>query len=438
MECPLQLFVERPQWALVGVETPVRLELKNFCDSELVDFFVTIEEGNKGGGINRMELPIKSLKPGEVREEHFTYIPTMESGCGPRIVISAKQHPIYSFSTAVRFGAPVVEYSQNMSIQINAPFRNEGVIAPVTAEGDNKIGNTINLEYKSRESAILGMLASMEQCCAIFEPVDWKPSSFHLPLDFRSVLRMRAVKNNYKYFSYGPKSARQVAEFSDGGYWMSSHPVTRAEFRAVMESEAEEILSRVPSGPDYDAHREDRVPVTYLKWREAREYCTRLTRLAYEKNFLPAGFEFRLPTEAEWEYACTLGNERDFYDKRPETIAWAMPLSGRRIAPVSALDSSEEGYRKPNEIGIYDLHGLVYEWCMDEYMPIPDPSGRIDPWVRWQNECSGYRVCRGGAYFCGLEKATSHSRAPMKIDGKKEYRGFIGFRVVLGACLEVV
>jgi len=110
-----------------------------------------------------------------------------------------------------------------------------------------------------------------------------------------------------------------------------------------------------------------------VSWEDAVEFCRKLSELPAERA---AGFAYRLPTEAEWEYACRAGTTTaySFGDDSAELgeYAWYAENSGGRTQPV--------GQKKPNPWGLYDMHGNVWEWCQDWHAAYPtgsvtDPTG---------------------------------------------------------------
>ncbi|GAA0821734.1 formylglycine-generating enzyme family protein [Streptosporangium amethystogenes subsp. fukuiense] len=161
-----------------------------------------------------------------------------------------------------------------------------------------------------------------------------------------------------------------------GAFELAPHPVTRELYRAVRgEAPAS------PAGP--------RTPVTEVSWMDAVRFCNLLSEAAglgpcYSTGDDPDGQDvvrdreadgYRLPTEAEWEYACRAGTSGVRYGELDE-IAWHRGNSGGEVHDV--------GTRAPNAWGLYDMIGNVWEWCWDVYDP----------------EVYGpYRVFRGGGLY---------------------------------------
>ena len=186
-------------------------------------------------------------------------------------------------------------------------------------------------------------------------------------------------------------------------------------------------------------------PVSYVSWQDAMSFCKWLTKKERRRGRLPEGYEYTLPTEAEWEYACRAGSTGDFAGN-VVSMAWHVKNSGERSNPV--------GKKKPNAWGLYDMHGNVWEWCTDDwytsYVHAPvngsqrgdapgeyrvDNSRVDDPGNRhrWRNK--NYKVVRGGGWSYPLSDCRSANRfyhALKDHDEKSKYLlNYLGFRPVL-------
>ena len=183
------------------------------------------------------------------------------------------------------------------------------------------------------------------------------------------------------------------------------YEVTQEQYEAVMGTNPSHF-----KGPQN--------PVGNVSWDEAVEFCRKLSAMPAEKK---SGYEYRLPTEAEWEYACRAGTttKYSFGDDatKLEQYAWYGKISD---------GATVVGGKKPNSWGLYDMHGNVREWCQDWYGAIGSyPSGTVtDP----TGPSSGSRrVSRGGSWFCFAvfcHSAYRHWNSP----GNRNY--ILGFRVV--------
>ncbi|HYT60529.1 MAG TPA: formylglycine-generating enzyme family protein [Haliangiales bacterium] len=200
------------------------------------------------------------------------------------------------------------------------------------------------------------------------------------------------------------------------GFWLGKYEVTQREYLAVIGSN--------PSGFPGDLNR----PVESVSWLDATNYCAKLTEQDQSAGRIPPGSHYRLPTEAEWEYAARAGTSTRFSygDDLAFTgltnYAWYAVNSGNTTHPV--------GQKTPNPWGLYDMEGNVLEWCLDWYGPYPggfetDPQGPA-------SNAIGVKVIRGGAWD-GFE--TDCRSARRGIEGVHPFiHDFIlGFRVVLAA-----
>jgi len=176
-------------------------------------------------------------------------------------------------------------------------------------------------------------------------------------------------------------------------------------------------------------------PMECVSWHRACEFCKRLTEIEGAAGRLPDGYAYRLPTEAEWEYACRAGTTGPYNVEGDYTT-----LDGlRRFAFLSyctgwtSTTGKVGGGRKPNAWGLYDMHGNVYEWCLDWYGPYSkgkttDPTGPPE---------GTEKVVRGGCFACvgsELEKTVHpflRSASRYSVPPDAGCYGIVGFRVVL-------
>jgi formylglycine-generating enzyme required for sulfatase activity len=192
------------------------------------------------------------------------------------------------------------------------------------------------------------------------------------------------------------------------GFWMCRHEVTQGEYFALTGTN--------PSRSKGDTNR----PVEQVTWEQARNYCRRLTDLEQRTGRLPDDYVFRLPTEAEWEYACRAGttSRYGFGDDAEELDKYAWFSANGQITthPVEQ--------KEPNRWGLYDMHGNVWEWCQDWKGTYPGVS--VTDYTGPGN--GTFRVNRGGAFKDAPGSCRSASRSSF-------YNGdalpFLGFRVVV-------
>ena len=181
------------------------------------------------------------------------------------------------------------------------------------------------------------------------------------------------------------------------------------------------------------------LPVTDISYTQALQYCYKKTSHAREFGTLPSKLIFRLPTEAEWEYACRAGNRGVSGFEEGDRLSGLMAninggTPGSNIGKASALINRKKltpalpnnPKFAPNVWGIYDTHGNVKEWCYDFYGEYPKGETLLDPIgpIRGVK-----RVIRGGSFLRAAQSARSACRESLE----PSWRGSeIGFRIVLG------
>lgn len=195
------------------------------------------------------------------------------------------------------------------------------------------------------------------------------------------------------------------------GFWMGKCEVTQGEY--------ETVLGTNPSQFTGDARR----PVEKVNWYDALKYCARLTQLHESAGKLPSGYVYRLPTEAEWEYASRAGTTTRFsYGSDPIYLrvgdyAWFNGNSGSSTHPV--------GTKQPNAWGLFDMHGNVLEWCLDTWVGSLPGGSAID---RPSSATGSLRVARGGSWLYEARYSRSANRDDYSPSNQCSD---LGFRVVL-------
>jgi formylglycine-generating enzyme required for sulfatase activity len=150
-------------------------------------------------------------------------------------------------------------------------------------------------------------------------------------------------------------------------FYIGKYEVTQAQWVALMGNNPSEF-----KGAEQ--------PVQHVSWDDAQEFIRKL-------NALGDGFEYRLPSEAEWEYACRAGTTGDFAGDL-DAMAWYEKNSKGGTHPV--------GQKQPNKFGLYDMHGNVWEWCAD--MSPETYQGAPADGSAWSNTGSQKRILRGGSW----------------------------------------
>jgi formylglycine-generating enzyme required for sulfatase activity len=197
------------------------------------------------------------------------------------------------------------------------------------------------------------------------------------------------------------------------GFWLGRYEVTQAEYQAL-------------AGQRADLGSGARLPVVEVSWYGAEAFCRKLTERERGAGRLPEGCEYRLPTEAEWEYAARGGTQSrgTVYagSDRLDEVAWHMNNSRGAPHPV--------GGKEPNELGIHDLTGTVWEWCLDWSDPgFYSRSPAANP---LNAEAATLRVTRGGSWVHVAEWARLSHRGGWRPERANDN---IGFRVSLAPAI---
>jgi formylglycine-generating enzyme required for sulfatase activity len=191
----------------------------------------------------------------------------------------------------------------------------------------------------------------------------------------------------------GEENEKPVHRVHIDGFWMGKYEVTQGQWATV----AGDNPSYFKSGSNY--------PVEQVSWIDVQRFIQRLNSLT--------GQTFRLPTEAEWEYACRAGSAAERYGNVNE-IAWYLGNADNQTHPVGA--------KRPNSWGVYDVLGNVWEWCRDWYGSYG--SGSI---INPAGASSGSkRVFRGGSWHFPVQYIRAAYRDRYDPDFKN-YR--LGFRL---------
>ena len=188
-------------------------------------------------------------------------------------------------------------------------------------------------------------------------------------------------------------------------------------------------------------------PMECVTWNRAIDFCKKLSEIESRAGRLPAGYEYRLPTEAEWEYACRAGTDTPFniaeadfdeiqkiYETEKEDGKYKGVLSFAYVNEPNtrwSITDKVGGNRQPNAWGLYDMHGNVYEWCLDTMKPY-SVDARKDPVVL---EGLGDKVIRGGSI--GAPPRFLRSAARYAVPRDVDYYGMLGLRLVLAPKVDV-
>ncbi len=209
--------------------------------------------------------------------------------------------------------------------------------------------------------------------------------------------------------SKGPDSAQPV------------HKVTFGYSFAVNRYEVTQELYHVVMGKNPSKWKGPRNSVEMVDWNHAVEFCRKVTEELRQRKLLGADEEIRLPTEAEWEYACRAGTSTIYHfgnDVNDLTdYCWYKENSKGNDPPVGA--------KKPNGWGLYDMHGYIWEWCADDWSP--NYQDAPTDGTAFNVPDAKDRVIRGGSWAHPAEQCTCAFRTHVPVTA---YDDKIGFRCV--------
>jgi formylglycine-generating enzyme len=212
------------------------------------------------------------------------------------------------------------------------------------------------------------------------------------------------------------------------GFWMGKYEATQGQWKQLFEQLPGELTAELPAGDD--------LPVGNVNFAEAESFCDKLTELGHQSGALPYYWEFRLPTEAQWEYACRAGTTTAtaFGDRLGSQQAnfKGRPYNGADLGP-SLNRAAKVGSYQPNAWGLYDMHGNTFEWCRDWHQwKLPggtDSDLRFARTLATKSEHGGVsRVRRGGCWADDGWACRSAFRLRFEPERRCDH---IGFRVVV-------
>ncbi|MBI4914155.1 MAG: formylglycine-generating enzyme family protein [Acidobacteria bacterium] len=197
--------------------------------------------------------------------------------------------------------------------------------------------------------------------------------------------------------------------------WFQTTEVTQGQWLRVMGTRPWREAPTDPSSRLLPGALEgESFPVQFVSWEDAQEFMSRL-------EALDPSFRYRLPTEAEWEYACRAGARTRYPTGDEEGVlaefGW---YAGREGHPEEARPKVAAS-KKPNAWGIFDMHGNLGEWCQDWLEPRYPAGPQTDP----EGPASGFqKVCRGGSYLSAAGDAGSASREALDPRWRSPNTGF--------------
>ncbi len=221
---------------------------------------------------------------------------------------------------------------------------------------------------------------------------------------FTNSIGMEFVYINPGKFFRGNKFNKNKVYITNG-FYLQKTEVTQGQWKRVMES-----------NPSYFKECGNSCPVEMVSKKNVGLFIEKLLKM--EPHLI-----YRLPTEAEWEYSAIVGNNIEFendkqFNRQLDRYGWFSKNSEKSTHPVAT--------KTPNKQGVFDMHGNVFEWCLDKFYHLK-PTDKINPYT-FKSDKSGNHVVKGGSwrtYFYYCKSAVRSQRLP--------YARFsdVGFRLVI-------
>jgi len=315
---------------------------------------------------------------------------------------------------------------------------------------------------------LLGLLPIIAGCANTRRMASIAPqkgAGWAIPLDGSAQLPMQWIQPGG--FDMGSPELEQGRKADEGpvtkvtisnGYWLGRTELTIGQWKAItgetlrdhiakmlvdekvydfgnQQKKIREFMNFNPSDPDrIMANENDELPMYFVSWDDGIEFCRLLTIKEKAAGRLPKGYEYNLPTEAQWEYACRAGSNTSTFAgdlvmngrAAPvlDSIAWygannSIGYTGKKLGN-SGAGPRNAGEKKGNAWGLQDMPGNLWEWCLDQYAPYPG-GNVIDPVA---SGAGVGRVNRGGSWGSAAASERSASRASNPQPEKSAYRGF--------------
>jgi len=207
-------------------------------------------------------------------------------------------------------------------------------------------------------------------------------------------------------FGYDIKNAKPVHEVKLDGFYIGKYPVTQGQWKRIMKNNPSKFKKMFKKSNNY--------PVENILWNDAQEFIKKINSLNKNK------YTFRLPTEAEWEYAARSCGKKEMYagGDNIDELAWYWNNSNKTTHQV--------GEKKPNALGLFDLSGNVWEWCEDIYDDKVYNKQSIENPVFLEGK-SGSRVLRGGSWGDDAKRCRVAYRNGFEPDSRSDR---VGYRLV--------
>lgn len=391
---------------------------------EAVQVFLNAEPVSVAEG--RLELP---LGQHQVLFQHPDFAAVQreitisaEAATGPIVIhlepLPAGIVPILPFGTMARFrvdGIPVeLDTTGTLLIEPGKPVAVEAIVENYYS---------VTQQFEEKQLARVEWTVPLKPLPGPEPGHAYTPPYFDLPMAWIEPGRFTMGSPVTEYRRLPNEDNRTVVRFKQG-FWMGTKEVSQALWLRIMGNNPSPA-----GGPDH--------PVVAISWTEAKAFCERLNRFEADAGRLPDGYAYRLPTEAEWEYAARAGSSTPF-----TFGATASPTRGNFSGVYDPSQNGLEavpdpsgtlpcGSFPPNAWGLYDVHGNVAEWTLDLYWDRL-PGGAVSDPVNLARG-RGHPI-RGGGWSSPAYRCRSSARDSLLPDSS---RNWVGLRVVLGPALSI-
>jgi formylglycine-generating enzyme required for sulfatase activity len=286
----------------------------------------------------------------------------------------------------------------------------------------------------ARLSLALPLLALIASGALLGPPLDGAPAPPKPSRELKNSIGMKLVRVPKGKFMMGSPAVEAGIGAAEGPqheveitrpFYLGAYEVTQEQYQKVTGSNPSYFSPTGGGAAQLKGLDTRAFPVETVSWTDAVAFCEKLSAVPAEKR---AGRTYRLPTEAEWEYACRGGAKdyapfglgKELTSKDANIQPW---LPGRAL-PYLGRPTTVGSYKKGNGWGLFDMHGNVWEWCHDwhdtnyyKVSPRADPKGP---------PAGTYRVLRGGAWASSPQTCRSAIRG---INAPNERNQYLGFRV---------
>ena len=274
------------------------------------------------------------------------------------------------------------------------------------------IGDTWHFQLWYRDTAVMSGNSNFSNGLSVtFTPPQQRLGMVLIP---SGVFDMGSMASAAPYFGSANEQPVHTVRFNND-FWMGQYEVTQDDYQTLMGNNPSHFFG-------------GQLPVSVVSWDNARAYCAALTAQETALGRVPAGYEYRLPTEAEWEYACRADTTTEY--NIGSTLNCADAQFGNSFHSGMSCNTTEMtagGSFPANAWGLYDMHGNMEEWCLDS-LGAYSAGSLTNPFVTGGND----RVLRSGNWHSGSShcRSAARSSSPSGL-AMPEY----GFRVVFAEIL---